>query len=276
MLQSKDFTAWISIDGLPLPCHNIETSENQQNISCYIPSEVGKPFSVHWCNVSAPGLTGGGVTVDGHRCGFEAIAAETRPIEASMDGIAETETLTRPFVFAPMELTDDDTYLDSPGVHPSLGLIKLEIWRVDVTGGAGYAYGGAPAAVAVPTKQKVHERTKKGEMNQQIGFGASVQHAQVQSAQIRRVGAGPLVTFSFKYRSLDILRANGIAPKPEPSRPLKRRASESPERDEEADETEAKEIKERLNALNAKRAKKTDSETVKTEPGKVNVKLERP
>lgn len=107
MPQSQHFSAWISIDGVddPVPEYSIETSENQQEFSCWIPSEVGKKFTVNWTNISLPGLTGGGVTVDGHRCGFEAIASDTRPITAFMDGIAETDTKTRPFVFAPLELT---------------------------------------------------------------------------------------------------------------------------------------------------------------------------
>jgi len=273
MLQSKDFTAWITIEGVDAPEYSVEVSGNQEELSCWIPSEVGKKFAVHWSNISAPGLTGGGVQVDGHKCGFEAIASETRPISAFMDGIAETDTKTRPFVFAPLELTDDDAYLESAS-HPNLGLIKLEIWRVDV--GGGYA----PSVIAVPSTQKVHERSKKGSMNQQITFGAAVEHAQVQSAQIRRIGIKPLVTFSFKYRSLDLLRANGIAPPPQ--RPEKRKASGSPEpapADEEADPDaeEAARIKERLDTLTAKRAKKVKTEPtneppVKTEP--TSVKLE--
>jgi hypothetical protein len=107
MLQSQDFSAWITIEGVEAAEYNIEVSENQQELSCWIPSEVGKKFTVNWTNVSAPGLTGGGVQVDGHKCGFEAIASETRPITAFMDGIAETDTKTRPFVFAPLELTGE-------------------------------------------------------------------------------------------------------------------------------------------------------------------------
>ncbi|KAJ7761020.1 hypothetical protein B0H16DRAFT_1884456 [Mycena metata] len=266
MLQSKDFSAWIAIEGVEVPEYGVEISENQQDITCWIPSEVGKKFSVNWTNVSAPGLTGGGVQVDGIKCGFEAMAAEMRPISAFMDGIAETDTKTRPFEFAPLELTDDDSYLDSSS-HPHLGLIKLEIWRVDVTGGY------APSVVAVPAAQKVHERAKKA-MNQQIKFGAAVEHAQVQSAQIRRVGLGPLVTFSFKYRSLDVLKANGIVP-PTP-RPEKRKATGSPEPasndnepapsdDADADAAEAAKIEERLATLTAKRVK-PNPKTVKAEP----------
>ncbi|KAJ7141250.1 hypothetical protein C8R44DRAFT_763059 [Mycena epipterygia] len=260
MLTSAEFSAWITVDGVEAPEYNIEVSENQQGFSCWIPSEVGKKFAVHWTNMSAPGLTGGGVQVDGHKCGFEAIASDTRPISAFMDGIPEGSTKTRPFVFAPLDLTDDDAYLESVS-HPQLGLIKLEIWRVDVGGGM------APSAIAVPSAQKVHERSKKG-MNQQITFGAAVEHAQVQSAQIRRIGLGPLVTFSFKYRSLDLLRANGIAPAPQ--RPEKRKASASPEpasadAEAEPDAEEATRLKERLEALNAKRAKK-NPKTVKKEP----------
>ncbi|KAJ7933794.1 hypothetical protein B0H13DRAFT_1951984 [Mycena leptocephala] len=251
MLQSQDFSAWITIEGVEAAEYNIEVSENQQELSCWIPSEVGKKFTVNWTNVSAP--------VDGHKCGFEAIASETRPITAFMDGIAETDTKTRPFVFAPLELTDDDSYLESAS-HPHLGLIKLEIWRVDVGGGM------APSVIAPPSAHKVHERSKKG-MNQQIQFGAAVEHAQVQSAQIRRVGLGPLVTFSFKYRSLDLLKANGIAPPTQ--RPEKRKASGTPEpesTDKEAntDAEAAAKLRERLDTLTAKRAKK-NPKTVKTE-----------
>ncbi|KAJ7451853.1 hypothetical protein B0H11DRAFT_2201588 [Mycena galericulata] len=260
MLQSQDFSAWVTIEGVEAPEYGVETSENQQEISCWIPSEVGKKFCVHWSNISAPGLTGGGVQVDGHKCGFEAVASDTRPITAFMDGIAETDTKTRPFVFAPLELTDDDAYLES-ATHPNLGLIKLEIWRVDVGGGV------APSVIAVPSKQKVHERAKKGSMNQQITFGAPVEHAQVQSAQIRRIGVGPLVTFSFKYRSLDLLRANGITP---PPRPAKRKASGSSGRasadgESNSDDEEAVRLKEQLDTLTAKQAK-NNSKKVKTEP----------
>ncbi|KAJ6507177.1 hypothetical protein C8R47DRAFT_1100518 [Mycena vitilis] len=260
MLDSKDFSAWVSIEGVEAPEYGPEVSENQQDYSCWIASEVGKKFTVNWMNRSAPGLTGGGVQVDGHKCGFEAIASETRPISAFMDGIPETDTKTRPFVFTPLELTDDDAYLESAS-HPHLGLIKLEIWRVDVGGGM------APTIVAVPSTQKVHERSKKG-MNQQIQFGDAVEHALVQSAQIRRVGSGPLVTFSFKYRSLDLLRANGIAPPAQ--RPEKRKASGSPEpeastKEAASDAEEAAKLRERIATLTAKRAKKNSGTALKAE-----------
>ncbi|KAJ7354660.1 hypothetical protein DFH08DRAFT_738811 [Mycena albidolilacea] len=277
MLQAKGFDAWVTIDGVEAPEYNVEVSENQQEVNCWIPSEVGKKFVVHWTNNSVPGLTGGGVQVDGHKCGFEAIASETRPISLFMDGIAEAETQTRPFVFTPLELTDDDAYLES-ALHPQLGLIKLEIWRVDIGGGI------APSTIAVPAAQKVHERAKKG-MNQHVQFGDAIQHAQVQSAQIRRVGMGPLVTFSFKYRSLELLRANGIAPPPE--RAQKRKASEPPQTesastDQEAgsDAQEAARLRQRLDTLTSKRAKKnpealnTEPATQENESSTVNIKAE--
>ncbi|KAF8199956.1 hypothetical protein K438DRAFT_1822913 [Mycena galopus ATCC 62051] len=255
MLQAKDFSAWISIEGVEAPEYNVEVAENQLEVTCWIPSEVNKKFTVHWTNNSVPGLTGGGVQVDGHRCGFEAIASETRPLTLFMDGIAETSTKTRPFVFAPLELTDDDTYLESV-THPNLGLIKLEIWRVDIGGGI------APSTIAAPSAQKVHERSKKG-MNQQIQFGDAIEHAQVQSAQIRRVGHAPLVSFSFKYRQLDLLRANGIAPQPE--RTQKRKASGTPE--PESTDSDAQEEAARLRRAkrNLKAEQTAESDTTTTE-----------
>ncbi|KAJ7267641.1 hypothetical protein B0H12DRAFT_1098155 [Mycena haematopus] len=283
MLQAKDFKAWIAIEGVEAPEYNVEIAENQLEVSCWIASEVGKQFAVHWTNLSVPGLTGGGVQVDGHKCGFEAIASEARPLSLFMDGIAETNNRTRPFLFAPLELTDDDAYLES-ALHPQLGLIKLEIWRVDV------GMGIAPSAIALPSAQKVHERSKKG-MTQQVRFDDAIQHAQVQSAQIRRVGHGPLVTFSFKYRSLDLLRANGIAPQPE--RAQKRKASSTPEpgsTDPGAPEpTEGaarlSASQERLDVLTSKRVKinpkaepvmenNSTASDVKTEPSETSLKLE--
>ncbi|KAF7376574.1 hypothetical protein MSAN_00073800 [Mycena sanguinolenta] len=171
---------------------------------------------------------------------------------------------------------DDDAYLES-ALHPQLGLIKLEIWRVDVGGGF------APPAIAVPSAQKVHERSKKG-MNQQVQFGDAIQHGQVQSAQIRRVGQGPLVTFSFKYRSLDLLRANGIAPQAE--RTQKRKASSTPEPEStdsgaQEPEEEATKSREQPDAPSSKRSKRYPEPTensiarnnIKTEPSSSETNL---
>ncbi|KAJ6454715.1 hypothetical protein C8R47DRAFT_1166845 [Mycena vitilis] len=215
MLDSKDFSAWVSIEGVEAPEYGPEVSENQQDYLYGLPpeSEVGKNFTVNWMNRSVHGLTGGGVQVDGHKR------------VAFMDGIPETDTKTsRPFVFAPLELTDDDAYLESAS-HPHLGLIRLEIWRVDV------GLWNGP-------------------------YHSCLEHALVQSAQIRRGGSGPLVTFSFKYRSLDLLRANGIA---EPAqRPEKRKASATPEPEASTEEgacdaEEAAKLRERIATLTAKR-----------------------
>jgi hypothetical protein len=138
MLQAKDFSAWIEIENVETPEFGVEVSENEQDVSCWIPSEVGKvwrilsqllfilniivqKFSVHWTNNSLPGLTGGGVQVDGHKCGFEVVASDTRPLTAFMDGIPESNTKTRPFVFTPLELTGShDAPLTRPAHFPPL------------------------------------------------------------------------------------------------------------------------------------------------------------
>lgn len=42
MLQYKEFSAWIVIEGEEAQEFNVEASEDEKKVSCWIPSEVGK------------------------------------------------------------------------------------------------------------------------------------------------------------------------------------------------------------------------------------------
>ncbi|KAJ7661652.1 hypothetical protein B0H17DRAFT_1212208 [Mycena rosella] len=243
MPKSHGFSAWIAIDGVKASEFDVQTAG--KTATCWIPSEVGKKFSVHWSNLSVAGMTGGRVLVDGNDCDGQILARETRPTSTSMAGINETTTSVRPFIFSSLDMTDDDSVLECNPAE-KLGTIDLEIWRVRRVDDASTWHGRA-----APPPKKIHERAKKA-ATQQISFCEPVfrEPAKV----VRCKWTERIITFSFKYRPLESLRANGTAP------PLrdKRKRKASPECDEEdSDAEEARLLETRLSEIRAKQAQKT-------------------
>jgi len=62
-----------------------------------------------------------------------------------------------------------------------------------------------------PDEQKVNERSKKALVHR-VKLGEEVQAMQAQVCPCKRLDSEPLVTFVFKYRPLEILKAHGIVP----------------------------------------------------------------
>ncbi|KAJ6508072.1 hypothetical protein DFH09DRAFT_1374833 [Mycena vulgaris] len=176
--------------GQDAPEYNVETSEDRKAVTCWIASEVGKTFIVHWRNRSYYVDTAGHVNVDGSPTGGTIIRGCNVPKTVEKKGISDGLTVQQ-FKFSSLEITDDDDFLGG-AIHPDLGL--------DI---------------------KLHERAKK-DVTQHTTLGETEQlarpHPLVSSL---RTGAD-LVKFSWKYRPITILQANKIAPLP-PT--LKRKAS---------------------------------------------------
>ncbi|KAJ7680811.1 hypothetical protein DFH06DRAFT_1164247 [Mycena polygramma] len=267
MLQSDGFSAWITIDGAEVSELDVRTA--RKNVTCWIPSEVGKRFSVHWSNHSVPGLTGGRVLVDGRNCDGQVLARKRRPTSTSMDGINEATTSVRPFVFGSLDVTDDDAVPES-NQDDRLGTIDLEIWKVEKKDDRGWL------GIAAPTPKKVHERSKKA-VTQQIDFCDPVPRQPARVVSCRWTER--IVSFSFKYRSLDLLRANGIA---SPLRDKgKRKASPIPEcalsDEDDSDAEEARKLEMRLSEIRAKRALKNPKKRkIKDEDEAELIDLTRP
>ncbi|KAJ7020010.1 hypothetical protein C8F04DRAFT_313936 [Mycena alexandri] len=262
MLHLNGFSAWITIDGQEIAEYDIQTSEDEKNVTCWVAAELGKKFSVWWRNNSHAAPVAGALKMDGNFCNAKAMTSRLLPNTLENKGVTNGTTL-RPFIFSTLVLTDDDSFLDSSS-HPELGVIELNITPVQLM--QRNAVMNEPFPLHSLSELKVHERSKKA-VTQQILL-AQPEASENPVIAVNGVRTGPdIVKFSFKYRPLDVLRANGIAPQ------LKRKASleaspraRTPEDEEElADIREAEMLRDRLKALDAKLQKRDKKPRVKVE-----------
>ncbi|KAJ6594448.1 hypothetical protein B0H19DRAFT_1095537 [Mycena capillaripes] len=264
MLHWKEFSAWVTIDGEEVAEYNVETSEDAKTVTCWIASELGKKFSVCWKKSYWPQDVTGYTKVDGIGCGGKVLQGLNPTYTVNHNGATDGR-IVKPFMFSWLELTDDDALLGSSS-HPELGLIELTITPIKVI------ERNVVLTLASIAPAKVHERSKKA-VTQQITL-AEPELLPMPQSSVRTQRTGPdLVTFSFKYRPIDILRANGIAPSS-----LKRKASAEPEppraqtpgdSEDLADMQEAQVLREKLKALEAKLQKREKKPKIKSDAGAV-------
>ncbi|KAJ7157654.1 hypothetical protein C8R43DRAFT_883195, partial [Mycena crocata] len=180
-----------------------EYSSDGREATCWVPSEVNKKFSIHWTDpkASRESTFYGFVMVDGVNCGGRELILN-RCIHLTYE-----ETPLGPLLFAKQEFTDDDTFLNAP-TSRDLGTIKFELQQV-------VCRKTRPKLrhFATLPPQKLHERSKKA-MGLCIQFGS----------EFGTYNGGPstdtvvqdLAVISFKYRPLELLEVNGIAPADKP------------------------------------------------------------
>ncbi|PBL03272.1 hypothetical protein ARMGADRAFT_1056489 [Armillaria gallica] len=220
MLQFDDFFAWIEVDGDHLPEYRVEYSREKKQVKCWIPSQAGKAFSVHWRHRNRQFATSGRVHIDGSFAGSRLLEAPGRPTYSPSDVVSlnsarTSATTARSLLFSSVELTDDDEMQAAESVR-DLGEIRLEIWQVSCL----YVIRGPKPIHTFNPVDKVHERSKKAVLHS-VQLGAEVPTKPTETVQTAKVCEQ--VTFIFYYRPLDILQAKGMAPTA-----IKRPASPSP------------------------------------------------
>ncbi|KAJ7646753.1 hypothetical protein FB45DRAFT_891321 [Roridomyces roridus] len=263
MLHSPDrrFSAWITIEGVETQEYSVETSEDGKTVTCWIASELGKKFVVHWTNLEYDDAIKGVIKMDGNDCGATVTLAPSAkrvlPRTVRKEGVDQSAMNFKPFQFSSLASTDDDSLLTGPSVYEHLGVINLEIIPVLVTA-ENTAPGGLNQSLS---KLTVHERSKKA-VTQQITLANSEHRAKPMSFSTSKIAGPAFVRFQFKYRPIDVLRANGIAPALKRKTPPPREPT--PEEDD-PDEEEARVLRERLKKLDEKRALKNKKPQVKRE-----------
>ncbi|KAK7443240.1 hypothetical protein VKT23_015838 [Stygiomarasmius scandens] len=205
MVRLDNYSAWVSVDGNPL--QEYETTTEGSVVTCWISSEVGKNFEVNWEFFGVDGYHTADVRLDGQFA--RSRSANGRNWKSSAAGVLVTQASERLFMFSRLELTDDDVYLTE--TNAQLGEIKVELHEslnICPTSFKNQSRFSEPG--------KVHERSKKA-IGHQIGLGQEKRCKTQHITKIRRLRL--LATFVFRYRPIDILRANGLAP-PVPSQSL--------------------------------------------------------
>ncbi|PFH48368.1 hypothetical protein AMATHDRAFT_5862 [Amanita thiersii Skay4041] len=202
------FEARIRIDGVELPEYGIEIDEEGKKASCWVPSEAGKAFSVCWNNLEPLFDTAGCVTLDG-TYGEGVFVDKGIKREAVLHYQLTSETTAREFAFSAITYTDDDAYLNTSTLN--LGEIVLELWRAKIRANRYVLPKTLPLE---KDDMKVHERTKKFAAHRVQRFPSAA-------------GLDSLGKIVFRYRPLDVLQANGIAPLPPRVEPVEKQLEES-------------------------------------------------
>ncbi|KAJ6561819.1 hypothetical protein B0H19DRAFT_1287148 [Mycena capillaripes] len=262
------FSCWVEVNDVRLSEYSPENSADGEEATCWIPSEVDKvksfgdpgesrhiefdhpqKFSIHWIdsNASSTRRVYGSVSVDGIDCGgreLSLVRAGGRWLGTGhRDSVSISPTTRRSLLFGRQQFTDDDRFLDA-SISPDLGTIGVEFAHVFER--------NTPAKlrqfVSLPP-QKLHEQSKKIRPEfRSPGPSSGAMHSTSEVEVLKT-----LAKFTFKYRPLDLLKANGIAPA-DRSRPRPKPAAIEviPDEDEEAIASQIKVLQEKLAAVRKK------------------------
>ncbi|KAJ6512581.1 hypothetical protein C8R45DRAFT_1087730 [Mycena sanguinolenta] len=200
-MRVGDLHVWVSVDEVDLSEFAIEYSADGKEASCWIPSECGKSFSANWkhTNSSPRNTYNALVSVDGTRCGSESMRYRDPKHPHIVSGSRNT-------------LTDNDDLLNA-SISPEFGSVKVVVRDVRKVGPRKSVWHGRKRSFETPV---LHERSKKA-IGHSVQFGAEFPAVNAKS-EIEVVQK--LATFVFKYRPIELLRAQGIAPlaaKPAPA-----------------------------------------------------------
>ncbi|KAF8995404.1 hypothetical protein BDZ89DRAFT_839425 [Hymenopellis radicata] len=169
MVKYHSISAWVNVEGVPLPEYSEEVITAENKVICWIPSEAGKvslsyqqynalqcfqEFTVNVRHERATLDTGSYLYVDGKLVSGRSLPFGSQIDTISIGSLATSATTARSLMFASLQLTDDDGLLGS-AVSNELGEIRVEHWHVML--GASLPF----TPTAYTDTGLVHERSKK-------------------------------------------------------------------------------------------------------------------
>ncbi|KAH9937756.1 uncharacterized protein BXZ73DRAFT_76408 [Epithele typhae] len=208
----KLYEVWITCDGKPLPEYSVRPQGSDGRLAtCYIPSESGKNFAIHWHDRAATDDLSLLFDIDGQRLSVGKLCRAGR--WGRKAGIV-TAAGARAFMFSELMTTGP--------IHRDLGSIRVNLTRVRSNASQVDFLSEQFAGVG-----PVHERSK---MSGTHGVGLGHVHSPRTVAKRKHVKApkpvdpseGCIAVFVFNYRPYAVLQAQGIVPLMThfPSRPL--------------------------------------------------------
>jgi len=221
MLTHRGFSAWIVVDGKPLPEYLVAEDAKAAKVSCWIPGEAGQKFAVHWKDHGSKIDSCSFISLDGLVVPGRFIFGDG---ETSRGGVRSGANTERPFAFREVEE-------DVPSTHSAnkdVGMIILRIKRIR-------RVAGRPANPVQQVPSLILGKRKAGELC--VGFAEDRQtydqYAYTWSVKPYEkdspAGAktpSTYVSFVFRYRTREWLQMQGIMPESGvPSSPPATRAS---------------------------------------------------
>ncbi|KAI0061058.1 hypothetical protein BV25DRAFT_831039 [Artomyces pyxidatus] len=181
-------------------------------MSCYIPSQAGQEFDVRYrindCDMSYT------VYMDGRRMQGISVRKDCSynyGKQIAIKGVHPSPDSYMPFRFSQIELTDDESVVDTGLDLDKLGTIEVLVHRIELFDPLSYWIPPKEVPVIGP----VFEKSKK------VGAHiVSLAHAQNLEIPLRPSRhkwvdeeGSPFVKFLFRYQSKDVLQAKGIIPR---------------------------------------------------------------
>ncbi|EKM82412.1 hypothetical protein AGABI1DRAFT_111042 [Agaricus bisporus var. burnettii JB137-S8] len=217
MLQHHPCRAWITIEGDAAEVYDVQSSGNL--VTCWIASEVGKKFAVNWDNLTREFAMKASICIDGLLCDthimLDARGFPNKPNSVGVSSARTSDYTRRDFMFAPLNISDDDRLLDSIDNSLDLGIIKIHLYRIKI-GRVENRVLEHRSGKQMLEAQVVHERSKKaGSHHVQFGNEYASPAPVIDMVQYKDIDldSKPYLTFEFKYKPLDLLVANNIAPR---------------------------------------------------------------
>ncbi|KAF8176251.1 hypothetical protein K438DRAFT_82076 [Mycena galopus ATCC 62051] len=265
-MQLGPLSAFVTVDDAPLPEYAVEYSADGLEATCWIPSQTDKSFCIKMndIDISPKRTVSGRILVDGIACGGKHLTLRgSRISTAQCDSVAISASARKHLTFGTQNLTDDDQYLDT-AISPELGTIKVVFNLVKPNAARSTSYTQSKSTV-------LHERSKKA-IGHSVQFGPEFQKNN--NITVRSKIIKCLATMVFRYRPIDLLRAEGIVPKERATPTTIDVLDLTMDLDEaETDRAEIKKLEKQLDALK----KKSKKSQVKREPFgvKKEVKMEK-
>jgi len=221
-MELSGFRVSIHSDGEELKEYSVEVSPDGKKATCWVPSQSGKNFEVKYqigdSSVIKQKAKLVDVLMDGYWMqGYVLLPQDTK---GTARGVQTSDNKMRPFKFADIQITDEDTVPGGTRVNSSdIGTICVQVFlaeswrRLDDNLPNTYEIQDHPPAT-------MDERAKKA-LEHCVSLGDE-QPAKLSNRNYSTVcdSEKPDLVFDFRYRSTPMLQALDIIPPPKSEAPL--------------------------------------------------------
>ncbi|KAJ7097743.1 hypothetical protein B0H15DRAFT_822419 [Mycena belliarum] len=210
MLTHRGFSAWIVVDGKPVPEYLVAEDPKAAKVSCWIPSEEGQKFSVHWKDHGGKVDSCAFISLDGLVVPGRFLFGSG---EASREGVRSSATTERPFIFQTLDQDEPSGH----AVNKDVGMITLRIKRITrVASRPANPFQQLPS-VTLGKRKAGDVCVSFGENKaafDQFAFTWSVKPYEKDASSGSKYPS-TYVSFTFRYRSREFLQMQGIMPESE-------------------------------------------------------------